>query len=178
MNTGRKIVKYSVAAAASVLILAISVVAYKFFSLSADKLYNEKYTSFDLPNLRGNQDTSVTEIEKAYRQKDYGKIINLSASRNEINIADQFLSAVSYLQVNRPTEAIKLFNEVMELNKKSGHATYEDDAEYYLALSYLKIREYDKALKLMNAIHENSSHIYHDNFSSGFILKVKMLKFR
>ncbi|MFI5185277.1 MAG: hypothetical protein ACHQF0_00975 [Chitinophagales bacterium] len=178
MSTARRIVKYSLATAASVLLIAICVLAYNFFSLSPDKLYNEKYNSFELSTLRGDNETPVTDVEKAYRQKDYKKVLDLSTTWTETSIRDEFLTAISYLELNKPSEAINLFNGVLELDQKSTHPVYRDEAEYYLALSYLKTRSYDKALELMNAIHDSPSHLYHAKFTKGFIRKVRMLKMR
>ena len=63
----RRIVRYSVAVAASVLLIFIVIEGYKFYSLSPQKLYAESYTAYELTTTRSGSDSSESKIEKAYR---------------------------------------------------------------------------------------------------------------
>jgi len=178
ISNTRRIGRYSLAVAASIVLIAVSVIAYNFFSLSTDKLYNEKYSSFELSAVRGNNEVQTTGIEKAYEQKNYQEVIALSVKDSIRDRKNEFLVGVSYMELNKPSEAISFFNEVIKADQTSIHPVYKDEAEYYLALSYLKAGSYDKALELMNRIHNNPSHLYHGKFTKGFIRRVKMLKWR
>jgi len=177
MSRTREIARYGLRIAAGVAFLAICFLAYNFFSLSSGKLYNEKYASFELSSVRGQSETEASGIEKAYRQKNYQEVVALSKN-DGIGISDEFLEAVSYLELDRPTEAIDHFSRVIARDRASDHPLYKDDAEYYLALAYLKTKNYEKAFELMNTIHDDNSHLYHEEFTKGFIRKVKLLKWR
>ena len=174
----RRIGRYSLAVAASIVLIAVSVIAYNFFSLSADKLYNEKYSSFELSAVRGNNEAPATDIQNAYEQKNYTEVIALSEKDSNRDIKDEFLVGISYMELNKASEAVSFFNKVIKTDQSSPHSLYKDEAEYYLALSYLKAGSYDKALELMNRIHNDPSHLYHGKFTKGFIRRVKMLKWR
>jgi len=178
MSSTRKIVRNSLRVAAGIVLVAICFLAYNFFSLSPGKLYNEKYNSFELSSFRGGSEPQITEVEKAYRQKNYNEVVALSAKFAGESIKDEFLAGVSYLELNRPLEAIGLFNNVITRDQKTDHPVYREDSEYYLALSYLRTKNYEKALQLMDAIHTNPSHLYHEKFTKGFIRKVKLLSWR
>ena len=178
MSSTRRFARYGLRVAASIVLIAICFLAYRFFSLSPDKLYNEKYNSFELSTLRGENENQATEIEKAYREKNYKRVLVLSTKYPEKNIKDEFLAGISCLELNKPSEAVDLFNKVIIRDQNSDHPVYKDDAEYYLALSYLRAKNYEKALELMNAIHENRSHLYREKFTKGFIRQVKILNWR
>ena len=178
MGRVRAIARYGLRIAASVAFIAICFFAYNFFSVSPGKLYNEKYSSFELSSLRGDNGTEASGVEEAYRQRNYQQVVALSEKSTEISIKDEFLEAVSYLELDKHTSAIDHFSRVIARDRVSDHPVYNDEAEYYLALCYLKTRNYEKALELMNTIHNNPSHLYHEKFTKGFILKVKMLKWR
>jgi len=177
MSTTRSIVRYGLAVAAGILVIAISVLAYNFFSLSPGKLFSEKYNAFELSTLRGGAEAS-TAIEDAYREKKYSEVVNLSAERTGLTVADKFLTGVSYLELDSVSKSITLLKEVVNEDQRADRPVYKDEAQYYLALSYLKNRDYDKAIDLMTAIHNDPNNLYHQKFTAGFIRKVKMLKWR
>jgi len=178
ISSTRRIARFSLRVAAGIVLVALCFLAYNFFSLSSGKLYNENYNSFELSSVRGDNETRATEIEKAYRKKNYQDVIALSSKYPGASIKDEFLEGMSFLELDKPSDAIDVFINVLIRDQNSDHPVYKDDAEYYLALSYLKTKSYEKALVLMNAIHENPLHIYHEKFTKGFIRKVKMLSWR
>jgi len=177
MSTIRSIVRYGLAVAAGILVIAISVLAYSFFSLSPGKLFSEKYNAFELSTLRGGAETS-TAIDDAYREKKYSDVVNLSAKKTGLTVEDKFLAGVSYLELDSMSKSITILKEVINEDQHADRPVYKDEAEYYLALSYLKNRDYDKAIDLMTAIHNDPNNLYHQTFTAGFIRKVKMLKWR
>ena len=54
----------------------------------------------------------------------------------------------------------------------------KDGAEYYLALAHLRNRDFDESIELMTKVHDDPNHMYHERFSSKYIKKVKMVKWR
>jgi len=178
INPARRIVRYSMAIAASVLLIFLSITAYIFFTLSPDKLFADNYHSFELSTTRGGNEAEPTAIEKAYREKNYKEVTDLTTKWSEPDIRDEFLAGISSLELNKSSEAIHFFNGVIKLNETRDKPIYKDETEYYLALSYLKNKDYDLALELMNKIHNDPDHLYHKKITNKLILRVKMLKWR
>lgn len=177
IGSTRRIIRYSLTAAASVVVIGMIILGYYFFSLSSNKLYNEKYNSFELSSLRGSNENQFTEIEKAFRQKNYSAVITIPQA-GETNIKDQFLTGISYLELNKLPGAINVLKKVVALDQHSDHPIYKDEAEYYLALAYLKNKNYDNAIDLMWAIHNNTAHLYNNKFPKSFIHKVQLMRWR
>jgi predicted negative regulator of RcsB-dependent stress response len=174
INKARRIVRYSVAVAASLLLIFVCIEGYNFYNLSPGKLFAEKYTAY---HLITSQDTAESAIERAYKEEKYTDVINLN--RNSVlSIKDVFLTGMSYLETNDLSKAISSFQVVIADVKDDKRPELKDVAEYYLALAYLKNNDYDQAIELMNAIHDNSSHLYAKKFSRKYINKVKRLKWR
>lgn len=168
----RKIIRYTIAVAASIIFIFIGLRITVFTGSSPDKLYNEKYTAFELTSSRS-EGPELSAIEKLYEEKKYTEVVSMDKTAQAT--ADEFLIAVSWLELNNPVKAIHCFTAVLEQDKASGQKIYKDEAEYYLALAYLKNTNYDKAIELMNFIHNDPNHLYHEKFSSSFIGKVKRL---
>jgi predicted negative regulator of RcsB-dependent stress response len=177
INKVRRIVQYSVAIAASVLLIIVCIVGFNFYRLSSDRLFNEKYTAYDLTTAHRETDNPESKIEKAYRQKNYAEVIKLNAN-SVLSVKDIFLTAMSFLETNDPSRAISNFQIVLADVKEDKNSSLKDATEYYLALSYLKNNDYDQAIELMNSILENRSHMYKDEFSRKYINKIKRLKWR
>jgi tetratricopeptide (TPR) repeat protein len=176
ISSRRRIIRYTISVAASILLIFIGITAYNFFSLSPARLYAQQYTSYELPTTRGGE--SSAPIEKLYKEKNYRAVIEGTSQLSKNSIEENFLAGASYLEVNNPGAAITLFQEVINKNRQTGESQYQEQAEYYLALAYLKNKNYEKAVKLMQAIHNNPNHSYHEKFSKTFIRKVKMLSWR
>ena len=177
MNKMRRIVRYSVTVAASVLLIIVCIVGYNFYRLSSDRLFAENYSTYELTITRGEDDSTGSKIEKAYREKKYPEVIKLNAS-SVLSVKDIFLTAMSFLETNDPSRAISNFQVVIADVKDDKNSALKDTTEYYMALAYLKNNDYDQAIELMNAIHDNSSHLYSKKFSRKYINKIKRLKWR
>jgi predicted negative regulator of RcsB-dependent stress response len=177
INKVRRIIRYSVAVAASLLLIFLCIEGYNFYSLSPGSLFSEKYTAYALTTIRDSNDTGESKIEKAYREKKYPDVINLN--RNSVlSIKDVFLTGMAYLETNDLSRAISSYQIVIADVKDDTTSVLKEVAEYYLALAYLKNNDYDQAIELMNTIHDNSSHLYAKKFSRKYINRVKRLKWR
>ena len=173
----RRIVRYSVTVAASVLLIVVCIVVYNFYQLSSDRLFAENYTVYELRTSVDEKDSTGSKIEKVYREKKYTEVIKLSAT-SVLSVKDIFLTAISFLETNDPPRAISNFQVVIADVKDDKNSALKDATEYYLALAYLKNNDYDQAIELMNTIHDNSSHLYSKKFSRKYINKIKRLKWR
>ena len=174
VSRAKRIVRYSVAVAASLLLIFVCIEGYNFYSLSAEKLFAEKYSGYHWMTTDG---TTESEIEKAYKEEKYTEVISLN--RNSVlSIKDVFLTGMSYLETNDLSKAISSYQVVIADMKGNKNLMLKDAAEYYLALAYLKNNDYDQAIELMTTIHDNSSHSYTKKFSLKYIKRVKRLKWR
>lgn len=171
----RRIIRYSVAVAASVLLIFLVIEGYKFYTLSPQKLYVENYTAYELTTTRDGND-SLTAIEKAYKEKKYAEVISL----NKLSVLtphDKFLTGMAYMETKDYPRAVRSFQLVIG-EVKDDKTILKDVTEYYLALAYLQDRDYDQAIELMNAIQNDPSHLYKAKFSRKYINRVKRLKWR
>ena len=167
----KRFIRYTIAIAASVLLIFLLIVGYNFYTLSRDELFKEKYTVYELT-----RDDSASVIENVYREKKYPEVIRLNKS-SVLSIKDVFLTGLAYLEIRDYAKAASTFQVVVADVKDEG-SVLKDAAEYYLALAYLQNSDYDQAIELMNSISNDSSHLYNGRFSSKYINRVKRLKWR
>lgn len=167
----RRIIQYSVAAASTVLLIFLIIEGCKFYTLSPEKLFAEKYEPY-----RSVIDISSSKIEKAFDRKDYSEVIKLNRDL-PLSIKDIFVTGMAYLETKDYSRAASSF-QVVVADIKAGKTRLIDTAEYYLALSYLQNRDYDQAIELMNSIRGSSSHVYRAKFGRKYINRVKRLKWR
>jgi len=177
ISKGKRIVRYTVAVTASVLLIFVCIEAYKFYRLSPGRLFAENYTAYDLTITRVENDSTESKIEKAYREKNYGEVISINKN-SVLSVKDIFLTGMSYLETNDLSKAISSYQVVIADVKDDKNPALKDAAEYYLALAYLKNNDYDQAIELMNTIHDDSSHFYTKKFSHKYIKRIKRLKWR
>lgn len=174
----RRIIRYAIAAAATVLLIVLISEGYTFYALSSEKLYSENYTPYKLETIhQGGADNDGSKIEKAYRNKEYAEVIKLNAN-SVLSVTDVFLTALSYLETNDMPRAISNFQVVLADVMEDKNSALKNAAEYYLALAYLRNNDYDQAIELMNSINNNTAHLYEDRFSAKYINRVKRLKWR
>jgi tetratricopeptide (TPR) repeat protein len=162
----RRFVKYSLAIAASVIIILVGVNIFTSSQPSSKKLFDEAFVNYDASGVRGNK--SQTDIVKLYQNHNYGAVTEKAKAQN-LAQKDSLLIGLSFLQQNKLDDAIDWFRAI------SVQSSTKDDGEFYLALAYLKNKNYDEALKLMEGIHSNVNHVYHNQFSQAYIDKVKKL---
>lgn len=169
-----KAVRYVIAIAASVLLIVGAYVIYNFVTLSSDKVYASKYQSYELATFRDGE-TTESATEKAFRAKNYRKVIQLSASGG---VKEKFLCGVSSMELKDNTSAIECFNAVLEENIRTKKQTFQDETEYYLALTYIRNKDYDLALDLLSAIHNDPEHLYNEKVTGKLLRQVRMLKWK
>lgn len=167
----KRIIRYTVAIGASLLLIFLLIVVYNFYTLSPDRLFKETFIAYELSGK-----DSASPIENAYREKKFAEVIRLNRS-SVLSIKDVFLTGMAYLETRDYAKAASTF-QVVVADIRDESSELKDAAEYYLALAYLQNSDYDQAIEQMNSIRNNSSHLYKDRFSSKFINRVKRLKWR
>jgi tetratricopeptide (TPR) repeat protein len=178
MSSTRRILRYSIAAAASVVLIVGGIVGYNFYNLSSNKVFASNYHSYELSTVRDGDSTQVSPVEKAYREKDYKKTVDLISQQSLLTVKETFLAGMSYMELDNGAKAIDEFKKVIARNENAKSNLFKDEAEYYLALTYIRNRDYDFALDMLRNIKENPGHLYHEKVTGKLVRQVKMLKWR
>jgi hypothetical protein len=163
-----KTIRYTMAVAASVLVLFIGVRLYLSAQLSPGRIYNETFVDFNVSGSRtaGEQ---LSGIETLYQKKEYRAVTTTGRSLH-LSAKDSLLIGLSYLHTKNYPAAVNWFGTLA-----STQNDYRQDAEFYLSLSYLKTENYAKALSFMESIHNNPAHLYQQQVSADAIEKLKKL---
>ena len=172
----RKMLRYSTAIAAGIVVLIAAFFAYQYFSLSPEKVFSANYQAYELSTVRGTNET--TAIEGAYRNKNYTEVIRLHANTPDPTIKNDFLAGAAALELNNLPQAKLSFNQVIDRNKKENTRILKDEAEYYLALTLVRQKEFKAALLLLESIQNDPDHIYRAKINDGLLRDVRKLSRR
>ncbi|MBK8952927.1 MAG: hypothetical protein IPM85_12230 [Chitinophagaceae bacterium] len=177
IGSGKKFLRYSLSIAATLVLLAGSLMLYNFFTLSADKVFNLKYQSYNLATARSNE-TKESHIVKAYREKNFLEVTKLFDAGTDKSNEAIFLAGIAALEVNNNAKAINNFRMVLAANQQLKQKLFNDEAEYYLALTYIRNADYDFALELLYKIRVDQNHSYNKSVTAKLLRQLKMLKWR
>lgn len=177
MSSQRKILRYSISIAAGALLIAGLFFAYNFFTLSKEKVFASNYHTYELPTFRDSSSGDQSSIERAFRNKGFGEVVNLP-KKGDYTIKEHFLRGISFLEIQNNTSAVNEFRSVLDSNMSAGTSFFEDEAEYYLALTYLRDGNYKIAYKLLSLIKNNPDHLYHEMVTAKLMRQVKMLSWK
>ena len=172
-----RIVRYTIAVAASIVLIVGAYLVYNFIMLSSENVFASRYQPYELITLRGN-DTTAGTIEKAYREKEYKKVLSIKKRSKQLTAKEQFLSGSAALEIKDYIKAIESFKAVLKDNSAQDKMEWKDEAEYYLALAYIRNKDYDLALDILNTIKSNPQHPYHSRVTKKLLRQVRMLKWR
>jgi tetratricopeptide (TPR) repeat protein len=171
----RRVIRFSISVAASIILIVGAILALNFFSLSPTRVFTDNYHSYELATTRSGQ-ADESAVEQAYRSKSYYEVTRRLPLAG--NLKDQFLVGMSYLELKNPAKAIEAFRGIIRTNEADGGKILQDETEYYLALAYIANGDYDFALELLEKIKLESAHTYHKKVSAKLIRQVKALKWR
>lgn len=178
MNPARRIIRYGIAVAASVVLIVAGIIGYNFYHLSSDRVFASNFHSYELATYRDSDSLQVSSVEVAYRNKEYKKAVEVYSEIDSKSVKEIFLAAMSFMELENNTKAIDEFKKVIEGNKTGKNELFKEEAEYYLALTYIRNRDYDFALDQLRSINENPGHLYHKRVTRKLMRQVKMLKWR
>jgi tetratricopeptide (TPR) repeat protein len=156
----RTIYRYSLRAAAVMLIITSGTAFYKYLSVSSGSLYDRYYSGYDLSTSRGaNANDAITD---AYNAKDWNTVENIgdTAKVSRSNQTD-FLAGMACLERKKYEKAINHFEQIIAVNSHSGTSYYQDEAEFYLAISWLAHQKINEAMPLLEKIRAEKVHKYH-----------------
>lgn len=176
MNSKRRILRYSISIAASILLIAGLFFAYNLFTLSKEKVFASNYHTYELATFRDSSSAEKSSIEKAFRDKQFKEVVGIVKA--DYTTEEHFLRGISFLEIQNNASAINEFRSVVLSNKNTGSKLFEDEAEYYLALAYLRNGDYKSARELFQQIRNNPDHLYHDMITARLMRQVKMLSWK
>lgn len=161
----RRITRYSLAAAASILLVFLAFKGFQYFSQpGSEQLFNEAFVDYEISAIRGTGDLS--EAEMSYAEKNYSAVTDLAATA-DLSEKDSLLIGLSYLHLKVLPAATTWFKNISSEN------TYAQDAEFYLALTYIRSNNFDQAFEIIQNIQTHEEHLYHKQFSRGFLEKLE-----
>lgn len=159
---------------AAVFLLALSTwLFYEYSTNTYNRLYNDLFTAYSVNEVRGNESGQINALVDAYRSGQYSKSAALFATVENPTSRDLFFTAMSYLRLSKPADAVPLFNKIYAYNKLQGEGLYEDETDYYLALTWLKLNDKQKAIELFEKIKADKEHTYNKTIPSSVIFKIK-----
>lgn len=174
IGSANRFIKNTLRIAATVIILLGSVLIYQYVTLSTQSLFQNNFQEYTLHENRGNNNQS--QIEEEYKLTHYSKTIELFRQLQSKTLQDYFIAGNACLEMDNPSEAIKYFLSVQQINVSKETHLYQDDTEYYLAMSYLKNDEPSKAIPLFEKIHADNNHLYHSKVNWLFLKKLHLLR--
>jgi len=151
-----KINKYSYLAAASIIIIIISISLFTLLSKQSNKqLFNDFFTPYpDIITEKGEANDNLLENAMYYYNSgNYMMVVEMLDSRIDNNATDYLLSfyfGISCLKTNKTDEAIEAFRNIIVNNRKP--IIYQ--STWYLALGYLKNNETEKAINSLEVLSE------------------------
>ena len=162
---------------AAVLIIAVAgfgVIQYS--TTNSNKLYSDNYIPYYQNVTRSNG--KQNRIDQLYNTGKYALVINLVDEKPVKEQQDYFLEGQSYLQLNKPQNAIQYFEKLKQLNTAQTKNLYADANDYYEMLAYIKAENITAAKALRAQILSNPKHSYYQKTKdiSGFKLWLLGLK--
>jgi len=168
-----RIFRSVLAVTAAIILIAVGIFVWQFYSLSSNRIFKENYQPYLLSEIGSDS----SHVETLYREKRYYELAK-TKNNSTFSARQHFLQSMAWLQLYNYDKAIAGLSLIIKSNESSGTRTMNDEAEYYLALAYIANKDFDLALPLLNKIHDNPDHAYHEKINSKLIRKVKMLKWR
>lgn len=167
----RKIVRWGLAVAASVVFLVVAIGGWQLYRLTPDAVYEEHFTEYTVSTTRSVPSASSV-VGRLYNERNYPGVLQASESTS-LSGQDSLLVGLAYLHTGALPQAIRWLQTI-----ERGGGAYRQDAQYYLSLAYLRERRLSEALVLMQQINNDPSHLYHQQVPHSLLRKVRLLKWK
>jgi tetratricopeptide (TPR) repeat protein len=172
----RTLYRYTLRAAACVLIIAGSASIYKYVSVSSGSLYDRYYSGYSFNTTRGAADTDP--LVEAYNAKDWNAVRHLASAAQPRTNQTDFLVGMACLEQKQYDEAINHFEQIIAVNTHAGTSYYQDEAEYYLAISWLAHRNVNEAMPILERIRADQQHKYHDKVGKMSFFDLRLAQYK
>jgi len=172
----RSIYRYSIRAAAVILLITASTAIYKYLSVNSGSLYERYYSGYSLSTTRGASDTDP--VMEAYNAKDWTAVRRLATTATTRTNQTDFLAGMACLEQKQYDEAISHFEQIIAVNTHGGTDLYQDEAEYYLAISWLAHRNVNEAMPILEKIRADQHHKYHDKVEKMSFFDLRLAQYK
>ena len=173
MGSLRRLTRFSLSAAAVLLVAWFSFKAFMYFTVTPEKVYAQQFSHYELPVMRGGNEANPSELETAYRAKNYKQVADMCGRLEQAASSDHFLCGMAFMETKNYPAAINNFLQVLEVDRQQNSSRYRDEAEYNLGLSYLAAGEYGKSLSLFTKIKNDDAHLYHQKVDEKLLNRIK-----
>ena len=177
MSSFRKNIRYSVAVAASLLLLIGAYVTYNFSTLSPDKVFAANYRTYEMGTVRSGTAGTASAIEESFAQKEYAKVVSIAFDR-PFTPKENLLRGMAFIELGNNVNAINELKLVINDNGPEKSNLLKQEAEYYLALTHIRDKEYGFAVALLKKIKHDPAHLYNEKVTRKLIRQVKMLSWK
>jgi tetratricopeptide (TPR) repeat protein len=171
----RRIIRYSMAAAAGVLLIVAGLMVYNYLSISSEKIFAANYRTYETAIMRDENNQQTSQLEKAYAGKKYDEVVQITFER-PLTIKEILLKGMAYMEIGDTEKAIEQYRQVTAQSSSAG--LMKEEAEYYLVLAYIRSKQYSAALQLMETIRKQPGHLYFSKITSKLFRQVKSLSNR
>jgi hypothetical protein len=164
--------------AASVIGVFMIVGLRYYASFSSGNIFEEKFAPYVLHTTRAPR--FAQEITSLYRAGDFEAYLSKYKMKPVRSLEEVFLAGNAYLVKAQSVKAIESFRQLIDQNERLAweNQRYYEEAEYFLALAYLQNNDPDSAEPLFQKIAGSPKHPYHREVGTGFLWKVKVVKFK
>jgi tetratricopeptide (TPR) repeat protein len=177
--------RYAARLAAGIVVVLISVLAFRLGTVSNESLSDVKNNLFQLEYTRGDDGDGTMVIRKmkdAYQQGEYQQCANIyennRLSGQTGHAEENLLAGNAYLALNLPERASNCFQKILDANRNTEEKRFEDEAQYYLGLALLQENKVAAADTIFSKIYHQPGHEYHRKVSTSFYWQLKWLKLR
>ncbi|MDR3711423.1 MAG: hypothetical protein P4L51_01305 [Puia sp.] len=146
--------------AACLLLITVGAAVVKYNTTSSTGIYEKYYSTYDLNMSRDAGTADVMDI--AYTTHNWEAVTKLFNVEKGKSNKSYFLAGMADMELKRYDDAIDKFRKIIAANAQGGSATFEDEAEFYLAMSWLAKDNVREAMPLLDKIRTDKSHPYHD----------------
>lgn len=172
----RTLSRYSLRAAAIILIITASAAIYKYLAVSSGSLYDRYYSGYNLSTTRGAGDSDP--VMEAYNAKDWTAVRQLAATAKTRTNQTDFLAGMACLEQKQYDEAISHFEQIIAVNTHAGSDLYQDEAEYYLAISWLAHRNVNEAMPILEKIRADQHHKFHEKVEKMSFFDLRLAQYK
>lgn len=162
--------------AASLAFILVATGSMLFLTVSPESITADQ-VDYQIPVMRSAENT-LSEIQGAFSEKDYQKVIDLGKQMENPTTEVSFLMGMAHLELKHYSEAEKSFLEIENENRINQSGEFADQVDYYLVHAYLSHGQPEKAETRMRKILNDPQHTYHGNFGKADLFKIFILKLK
>jgi len=175
-GTVRTLYRYTLRAAACVILIVAGSAIYDYVTVSSTSLYNRYYGGYVLGTSRGA--ANADPIVEAYNAKDWATVQHLAGTAATHTNQTDFLAGMACLELKQYDEAIGHFEQVIAVNTHNGTDYYQDESEYYLAISWLARNQVNEAMPLLEKIKADSHHKFHEKVAKMSFFDLRLAQYK